>query len=185
MVSFVQATYVLAMFVHISNISAVSDPILTKLFGPNFSGSKFLWTNIIFFGPNLFVDQQFCWNQYFLESKKIFRSKIFFGPISFFDQQFCGSKIISDPKIFWTQNSDKKKFRTQIFLNPQFFWTQMLLDPKFFAGLKFLWTQSLWTHDLFGPKIFFGPNICLGRGDYHWRQGAKPFQAEHLRLKPC
>ena len=31
MVTFVQATFVLATFVHISNISAVADPILTKL----------------------------------------------------------------------------------------------------------------------------------------------------------
>ena len=38
MVTFVQATYVMATFVHISNISAVNDPILTKLFGPNFWG---------------------------------------------------------------------------------------------------------------------------------------------------
>ena len=31
MVTFVQATFVLATFVHIRNISAVTDPILTKL----------------------------------------------------------------------------------------------------------------------------------------------------------
>ena len=33
--------------------------------------------------------------------------------------------------------------------------------------------------------IFFGPNICLGLGDFHWRQGVKPFQVEDLRLKHC
>ena len=31
MVTFVQATFVLATFVHIRNISAVTDPMLTKL----------------------------------------------------------------------------------------------------------------------------------------------------------
>ena len=33
--TFVQATYVLATFVHIRNISAVPDPIETKLFEQN------------------------------------------------------------------------------------------------------------------------------------------------------
>ena len=33
--------YVLATFVHISNISAVTDTILTKLCGPNFWGPLF------------------------------------------------------------------------------------------------------------------------------------------------
>ena len=45
MVTFVQATYALVTFVHISNISAVTGPILIKLFGPNF------------FGVIIFVDQ--------------------------------------------------------------------------------------------------------------------------------
>ena len=34
--TFAQATFVLAAFVHIRNISAVTDQILAKLFGPNF-----------------------------------------------------------------------------------------------------------------------------------------------------
>ena len=38
MVAFVQATYVLVTVVYITNISAVIDPILTKLFGPDFWG---------------------------------------------------------------------------------------------------------------------------------------------------
>ena len=46
MVRFVQSTYVLATIVNISNISADTDMILTKLFGPNFLGSKFLKTTI-------------------------------------------------------------------------------------------------------------------------------------------
>ena len=39
MMTFVQAAYVPATFVHISDISAVIDPILTKLFGPNILGA--------------------------------------------------------------------------------------------------------------------------------------------------
>ena len=38
MVTIVQATYALATFVHISNISAVTGPNLTKLVGPKFFG---------------------------------------------------------------------------------------------------------------------------------------------------
>ena len=52
MVTFVQATYALATFVHIINISPVPDPILTKLFGPNFLGLYF-WTQN-FFEPMIF-----------------------------------------------------------------------------------------------------------------------------------
>ena len=36
--TFVKATDVLATFVHISNISAVTDPTLTQIFGPPFFG---------------------------------------------------------------------------------------------------------------------------------------------------
>ena len=48
MVTFVKATYVLATFVHIRNISAVTDPILTKLFGPNFWGPFFGPRNLLY-----------------------------------------------------------------------------------------------------------------------------------------
>ena len=39
--TFVQATYALVTCVQISNISTVTGPILTKLFGPNFFGQNF------------------------------------------------------------------------------------------------------------------------------------------------
>ena len=63
MVTFVLATYALVAFVHISNISAVTDLILTKLFGPIFGGliyedqnflAKPLFTQI-FFEANIFL----------------------------------------------------------------------------------------------------------------------------------
>ena len=68
-VTFVLATFVLATFVHISNISTVTDLILTKLFGPNFLQAYFLGSNIFlikilfdsnFFGPKHFLDLNYC-----------------------------------------------------------------------------------------------------------------------------
>ena len=56
--TFVQATYALVTFVHISNISAVIGPILIKLFGPNFFGV------IIFVDQNV-LGQNFFKTQYF------------------------------------------------------------------------------------------------------------------------
>ena len=44
-ITFVQATFVLMAFVHIRNISAVTDTIVTKLLGPHL-------------GALIFVDQQ-------------------------------------------------------------------------------------------------------------------------------
>ena len=61
-VTFVQATFVLVTFVHIRNISAVTDPILTKFFVPNFLVAlNFFWQN--FFGAK-FVWPTFCLIQY-------------------------------------------------------------------------------------------------------------------------
>ena len=48
-VTFAQATFLLGTFVHISNISDLTEPILTKLLGSNF------------LGPSIFVGQDsFC-----------------------------------------------------------------------------------------------------------------------------
>ena len=58
MVTFVQATYALVTFVQISNISAVTGPILTKLFGPNLCGVIiFVDQNVL--GQNFFQTQNF------------------------------------------------------------------------------------------------------------------------------
>ena len=56
-VTFVQATFALATFVHTKNNSAITDPILTKLFVPNFLVDLNLFYQI-FFEQNLF-DQHF------------------------------------------------------------------------------------------------------------------------------
>ena len=64
MVTFVQATFVPETFVLFRNISPVTDPILTKLFGPNFCRPIFMldpkcfWTQY-FFGPKILeLDQK-------------------------------------------------------------------------------------------------------------------------------
>ena len=92
--------------------------------------------------------------------------------------QLRASKSISsnnfDPKCFSKKISD-----------PIFIRTQKFLDPKFFVGLKFLQTQNFFGRIIFLDPKFVGPNICLGLGNFHWRQGIKPFQIEDFRLKSC
>ena len=65
-VTFVQATFVLETFVHIRDISAVTDPILNKLFWPNYFRALIFWPNILlrpnFFGHNNFLVQNFFGN---------------------------------------------------------------------------------------------------------------------------
>ena len=73
MVTFVQATYVLATFVHITKISAVTDPIFTNIFWLNFCGE-------IFFE----VFWNFFWIHNFVSNQKVFRTQKFFGPIFFY-----------------------------------------------------------------------------------------------------
>ena len=53
-----------------------------------------------------------------------------------------------------------------------------------FFGRQTFKTQ-IFCYPFFGPIIVFAPNIFLGPGDFHWRRGIKPFQAEHSRLKSC
>ena len=74
MVTIVQETFVLPKFVNIRNISAVTGPILTKLFGPNFG------------------------------TKKISGPRIFFLTISFLNQYIFLIKNILGQKFFWTEH---------------------------------------------------------------------------------
>ena len=70
METFVHVKYAMATFVRISNISAVTSPILTKLFGPAILSDpkKFQTQNIsdptffYFFGPKIFF--KFILNEY-------------------------------------------------------------------------------------------------------------------------
>ena len=113
MVTFVQATCAVVTFVHISNISAVTGPILIKLFGPNF------------FGVKIFVDQN-------VLGQKIFKTQNFVRAQSFLTRNFIGPKknfelkFPWDPKFFLTLF-----FKSKYFLDPQFF-SKKISVPKIF-----------------------------------------------------
>ena len=92
MVTFVLATYAMVIIVHISNISAVSGPILSKLFGPNF------------FGVMMFVDQNVLGQNFFLSGPKVFRPEILLDPkkiskSNFLPTQNCLMWIENDTNI--------------------------------------------------------------------------------------
>ena len=82
MVTFVKATFVLVTFVHIGNILAVTDPILTKRLGPDFLQA--LTSLIEIFLPKFSLTQ-------------------IFGTLKIFvlDTNFCGT-IFFGPKMFET-----------------------------------------------------------------------------------
>ena len=76
--------------------------------------------------------------------------------------------------FFFMHNIFQKKFQTQNLFGPKSFWTHNFFGPKVFR-----------PKIISDPWFFFGPNFCLGLGDFHWRRGIKPFQAEHFWLKSC
>ena len=104
MVTFAQAMYALVTFVHISNFSAVTGPILTKLFGPNF------------YGVIIFVDQN-------VLGQTLSRPEILLGP------KVIGQEILLDPKKI----SNSNFFGTRNFFRPKInFQTQNCFGPKFY-----------------------------------------------------
>ena len=126
METFVHATYVLATLVHISNISAVTDQILTKLLDPIFGGPDFCRQYL--FGPKYFFDQNFFppwffWTRFFLDLKSFF------------------------PKISWTQN-----FWTKNFFNLNFFILNFL--NLFFLTYDFFGLKIIRVNKILGPKNF-------------------------------
>ena len=79
-VTFVQATFGMTKFVHIRNISAVIDPLLTTLFRPN------IFSRWYVFWPKCFLDQTFSWTKHFFEPH--FLNYIFWGHIFFCTKNF-------------------------------------------------------------------------------------------------
>ena len=73
-VTYVQATYVLVTFVNISNISADTDSILTKLFGAKFLGT------VIFLDQTFLNQILFCTKNFLDQLALVFLSQIFFLP---------------------------------------------------------------------------------------------------------
>ena len=129
------------------------------------------WPNFLypmFEGVIIFLDQN-------VLGRNFFRQKIF-PNTNFFSHFFFR------PKIFFT-----KSFRTHIFFKKKILDTKctlaqnislhtISLDPKFLDPKVFVDPKFLRTQNFFLPK-FFLRNICLWLGDFHWRQGIKPFQA--------
>ena len=125
-------------------------------------------------------------------------TQIFCGPVFFSD-----SKLFSDPKFFWdpkfflghTYFSDSTFFQNQNFARTQNFVQIFLETTNFFLTQNSFGPKFSWTHNFLGPKsfqtnnffldpkghiIFFLPNICLGLGNFHWRQGKKLFKLNTL-----
>ena len=162
-------TFVLVRFVHISNISDVTVPILIYLFGPKFLktyidmnpnivGPKFMLRK---FGPNFLTTNSF-FPQKLIRSKKILDPKIFFKTsfrhhaasiycsvhsfVRLGTQNFFGQKFFSDPKYFWTKIFwDPNFFGPNIFSDPTFFRAPYFLDPKFVEIQIFLDLTSFMT----------------------------------------
>ena len=139
--TFVKATYVLAKFVHISNISAVTDPILNKLFGPNFLGVIIFVLGPNFFGPKFFQTQnlfqaQNLWSGNFIGLTKIVRAQKNFQP------KFFQTQIFFTPKIFFgLKYFGQKKFGPKI-KAPQNFGSISLVEiGSVTAEILLIWTN--------------------------------------------
>ena len=106
------------------SISAISDPISTKLSEPNFLGVK------------IFLDHHFVRRK--LLGSKIIWTQNYLGP------KIIGTKNILDPKFYL----DTIIFWPRIFW-PSLFLTQNFSDPKLFEHTKFLDTKFLCTKFFF------------------------------------
>ena len=129
-VTFVHTTFGLGTFVHISNISDVTDPIFTKLFGPN-----------IFGGWNIFRPKELR-SQFLL--LKIFWSQFLFWPNFFYPKLFLTQFLPTFyfwPKFFWPKIFWIHFFLTKTFWSKNSFWPKFFCTQVFFA-LKFFWN---WT----------------------------------------
>ena len=159
--TFVHTTFVLVSFVNIRNISAVTDPILTKLYGPNI----FLGLNL--FGPKKNISQVHL-DQLFFGTKKfsVLTQKYFlpnFFEPTFIQPKLFQSEILLDPKLLTQILFAYKICLTPFFGSKMFFDHNVLdtifLDPLFFPFLNFLdhnffFTQIFWPI-FFGSEVFF------------------------------
>ena len=115
-VTFVHAVLVLATFVRIRNISAVSDPIFTTF-----------WTQFLF-GPKFYLP-------------KLFLTKKFCGPKILWKQFLCTLKDLKFfwPKILWTWSFLR-------FLNITFFSLKIIFHSKifvwFFGSKNIVWLKK-------------------------------------------
>ena len=82
-VTFVKEKYALVTLSHIRNISAVTDPILNKLFGPNFFGALTFWP-IFFYQVVPLVCHLFPFWTIFIHFHLFELSSFIFGSFLFF-----------------------------------------------------------------------------------------------------
>ena len=154
---------VMVTFVHISNISAVTGPILTKLFWPNFFGVIiFVDQNVHgqnFFGPKCFLNitffsrPKFCYASKFVDQKYHWTQQNFQTQF-FLDLKFFGPKIfLSDPEFFCTQNFSTL-FQIKIFFWTHYFFQKKFPDPKFILPPNFFWI-FFWTKNVFPDQKSF------------------------------
>ena len=118
-VTSVQPTFVQETFGHIRNISAVTDPILTKSLGPNFLQALTFLIEIFlpkFCEPKIFSTQGFVWTSIYLEY-------IFFT-LNFLESNFFGLKMLNQILFGWKNFGSTNFSWTNIFFN--FFKTQFL-----------------------------------------------------------
>ena len=124
MVTFVKATYVLAIFVHIRNISIVTDPILTKLFWPNF------------FQPNIFFAPKIIFEHFFT---RMFSDPTYFSGLN----SFVDSNKFLDPNFYF--------FGTWRLPLPKKFgflsWRHLFRQHIYWRHLS--WQHMSWWHFLF------------------------------------
>ena len=155
MVTFDKATYVLGTFVHISNISTVTDPILTKYFdtilgGLNFCRPHSFWT-------------------------KLFWTKEFFIPKSFWPKFFLTRFFLTYPLFFWLTIFTLILFILN-FLNLSFltkFFGFIFFNPIFFGPMIF-WTQSFYLEFFCRTPVLVqvltlssrGPELTIQGGQY-------------------
>ena len=142
--------YVPATFVHVTIISAVTDPILTKILGPNFFGFLIFVDQHLFwkktsFDPNIFRPNNFVPNIFtFLTQKNLLDQKISCTK-NFLDQTFFTLIIFGQPKIFLTKNYLGSKYLLlKIFwprlFRPWFFW-EKCFELNFFEQKQQQWQQ--------------------------------------------
>ena len=132
-VTFVKGTFVLATFVHIRMISAVTDPILTKCLEPNILQALFFLEILL---PKFCLVNILCDLGNFLDLK-------FLRPKHFLDSNFF------DLKYLLTQN-----FVEPVFFRIKEFWVhKYFVTNKIFLGLTFLSTNFLFKRNFFLVKL--------------------------------
>ena len=131
--TFVQAIFVLVTFVHIRNISAVTDPILPDFLDPIFTG--------------LFLINFF----YHIFLTKILVHQHLFKPC---DPTFCGQFFY--PHLF-LNFVDPKNVVLKIIFNQNIVQSKTILDKK--NCLNFVWTENFLDKRILGQKNGWNNNF--------------------------